>query len=114
MPRNRDRRYITDFECAVWFTMPNAKWTFNRQNEKYQRPKFFCSIEKGPHPTTKPLKLMEELITIHSNVNDIVLDCFAGSGSTLIAAKNLNRQFIGIEKEEKYYNIILERLNGNL
>lgn len=110
MPRNRDRRYITDFECAIWFTMPNAKWCFNRQDEKYQRPKFICSIDKGLHPTQKSLKLMEELLKIHSNENNIILDCFMGSGTTCLAAKNLNRQFIGIEKEEKYYNIAKQRL----
>ena len=111
MPRNRDRRYITDFECAIWFTMPNAKWTFNRQDKNYQRPKFVCPIDKGLHPTQKSLKLMKELVTIHSNENDVVLDCFAGSGTTLLAAKELNRQFIGIEREKAYYDICLSRLS---
>lgn len=112
MPRNRDRRYITDYECAIWFTMPNAKWTFNRQDDNYQRPKFVCSIDRGLHPTQKPLKLMEDIIKIHSNPSDIIVDCFAGSGTTLIAAKNLNRQFIGIEKEKEYYDIAVRRLQG--
>ena len=110
MPRNRDRRYITDFECAIWFTMPHAKWCFNRQDPAYQRPKFLCPIDKGPHPTQKSLKLMQELVKIHSNEGDVILDCFAGSGTTLLAAKNLNRQFIGIEKEKEYYDICVERL----
>jgi len=110
MPRNRDRRYITDFECAIWFTMPNAKWVFNRQDKNYQRPKFVCSIDKGLHPTQKSLSLMELLIKIHSNEQQLILDCFAGSGTTLLAAKNLNRQFIGIEKEKEYYDICLQRL----
>jgi len=113
MPRNRDRRYITDFECGIWFVMPNNKWTFNRQDVSYQRPEFACSIDRqGYHPTQKPLKLMEELIKIHSNIGDIILDCFAGSGTTCLAAKNLNRQFIGIEKEEKYYNIAKNRVEN--
>ena len=47
MPRNRDRRYVTDYECAIWFTMPKAKWVFNRQDSKYERPKFVASIDKG-------------------------------------------------------------------
>lgn len=110
MPRNRDRRYITDYECAIWFTMPNAKWVFNRQDINYQRPKFVCSVDKGLHPTQKSLKLMEELIKIHSNENDLVLDCFAGSGTTGLAARNLNRQFILIEKEKQYYDICVKRL----
>jgi len=110
MPRNRDRRYITDFECAIWFTMPHAKWCFNRQDPAYQRPKFLCPIDKGLHPTQKSLKLMQELVKIHSNEGDVILDCFAGSGTTLLAAKNLNRQFIGIEKEKEYYDVCVERL----
>jgi len=62
------------------------------------------------HPTQKPVELLEYLIKTYSNENDLVLDNCAGSGSTLLAAKNLNRQFIGIEKEKEYFNICLERL----
>lgn len=68
------------------------------------------SNEKVNHPTQKPLKLMERIITIFSNENDVVLDSFAGSGSTLVAAKNLNRKFIGIEKDIVYFNIIKTRI----
>ena len=110
MPRNRDRRYITDYECAIWFTKRKAKWTFNRQDSSYQRPKFVCSIDKGLHPTQKSLKLMQELIMIHSNEGDVVLDCFLGSGTTGVAAKNLNRDFIGIEMDEGYFKIAKERI----
>lgn len=109
MPRNRDRRYITDYECAIWFTMPKAKWIFNRQDDKYQRPKFVHSVDKGLHPTQKSLKLMEELVKIHSNENQVVVDCFMGSGTTGLACKNLNRKFIGIELDETYFNIAKER-----
>lgn len=70
------------------------------------------NTEVGLHPTQKPVALMEYLIKTYTNEGDLVLDNCAGSGSTLVAAKNLNRQFIGIEKEEKYYNIILERLKN--
>jgi len=62
------------------------------------------------HPTQKPLLLCEYLIKTYSNENDLILDNCAGSGTTLLAAKNLNRQFIGIEKEKEYYDICLERL----
>ena len=56
---------------------------------------------------------MERIITIFSNENDLVLDTFAGSGSTLIACKNLNRNFIGVEMNKEYYDIATERL-GNV
>lgn len=112
MPRNRDRRYITDFECAVWFTMPKAKWVFNRQNINYERPKYIGSIEKGLHPTQKNLGLIEWLVKIHSNDSQIILDPFMGSGTTGVACKNLNRRFIGIELDENYFNIAKERIES--
>lgn len=62
------------------------------------------------HPTQKPVELCEYLIKTYTNENDLVLDNCAGSGSTLVAAKNLNRQFIGIEKEKEYYDICVKRL----
>jgi site-specific DNA-methyltransferase (adenine-specific) len=68
------------------------------------------NTEVGLHPTQKPLPLMEYLIKTYTNEGDLVLDNCAGSGTTLLAAKNLNRQFIGIEKEKEYYDICLERL----
>ena len=112
MPRNRDRRYITDYECAVWLTMPKAKWIFNRQSETYERPKFIGSIESGLHPTQKNTLLMEWLIKIHSNENQVILDPFMGSGTTGVACKNLNRKFIGIELDENYFNIAKDRIES--
>lgn len=113
MPRNRDRRYITDYECAVWFVKPKEKWIFNRQDPMYQRPKFVHSIDKGLHPTQKSLKLMEELVKIHSNEGMTILDPFMGSGTTGVACKNLNRNFIGIELDETYFNIAKQRIGDN-
>lgn len=116
MPRNRDRRYITDFECMVWLVKKNAKWVFNRLDDKYQRPKFVGSLtpqnERTGHTTQKPVYLMEEIIKIHSNENDLILDPFMGSGTTGVACKNLNRKFIGIELDDKYFEISKERINA--
>ncbi len=71
----------------------------------------YWEANKGKlHPTQKPVSLLEYLIKTYTQEGDLVLDNCAGSGSTLVAAKNLNRQFIGIEKEEEYYDICLERL----
>jgi len=65
------------------------------------------------HPTQKPVELLEYLIKTYSNEEDLILDNCAGSGTSLLAAKNLNRRFIGIEKDENYYEICLERLKQN-
>lgn len=64
------------------------------------------------HPTVKPLKLMSYLITLGSREGDIVLDPFCGSGTTLLASRQLNRQYIGIELNEEYAEIALQRLNN--
>ena len=112
MPRNRDRRYITDYECAIWFVKKGSKWIFNRQSNTYERPKFVGSIESGLHPTQKNILLMEWLIKIHTNEKQTVLDPFMGSGTTGVACKNLNRNFIGIEKDNNYFKIAMERING--
>jgi DNA modification methylase len=63
------------------------------------------------HPTVKPIRLMEYLIKLITPENGTVLDCFAGSGSTLVAAKRLGFKFIGIEREAEYIEIINGRLN---
>ena len=63
------------------------------------------------HPTQKPVALMEYLIKTYTNENETVLDFTMGSGSTGVAAKNLNRKFIGIEQDEKYFKIAEERIN---
>ena len=114
MPRNRDRRYIIDYECAIWFVKKGAKWIFNRQSDTYDRPKFVSGLvsgkEKTIHTTQKPMSLMEHLLKIHTNEHQIVLDPFMGSGTTGVACKNLNRNFIGIEMDEKYFEIAKERI----
>ena len=63
------------------------------------------------HPTQKPVALLEYLIKTYTNECDTVLDSCMGSGTCGVACKNLNRNFIGIEKEEKYFNIAKKRLD---
>ena len=65
---------------------------------------------KNGHPTQKPVELMEWLIKTYTNEGDIVLDNCMGSGTTGVACKNLNRNFIGIELDEKYFNMAKERI----
>ena len=67
---------------------------------------------KNNHPTVKPIELMSYLITLGSRENDVVVDPFVGSGTTCIAAKLLNRQYIGIEKEEDYAIIAKARIEN--
>lgn len=67
---------------------------------------------EGLHPTQKPILLLEDLIKTFSNENDLVVDLTMGSGSTGVACKNTNRDFIGIEMSEQYFNIAQKRING--
>ena len=76
----------------------------------------FKSVPNTPkgnkqHPTQKPVDLMEYLIKTYTKENETVLDFTMGSGTTGVAAKNLNRNFIGIEQDEKYFKIANERIN---
>ena len=75
---------------------------------------FFKCVGKGKnvHPTQKPVALMEYLIKTYTNENETVLDFTMGSGSTGVAAKNTNRDFIGIEMDDKYFDIATERINN--
>lgn len=74
---------------------------------KFQKPHPSITI----HRTQKPVELLEYLIKTYTNENDIVLDNCMGSGSTGVACKNLNRNFIGIELDENYFNIAKERID---
>lgn len=71
----------------------------------------YSSIKKAVHPTQKPVALLEYLIKTYTLENQTVLDFTMGSGSTGVAAKNLNRKFIGIEKDDKYFEIAQTRIN---
>jgi site-specific DNA-methyltransferase (adenine-specific) len=84
-------------------------------DEKYKLPDSILTISKGnnrikkEHPTQKPIELMEYLIKTYTNEGERVLDFTMGAGSTMVASKNLNRKFIGIEKEANYYEIACRR-----
>lgn len=68
------------------------------------------SKERVEHPTQKPVQLMERCVNLWSNEGDLILDFTMGSGSTGVACKNLNRNFIGIEIDKKYFNIAKKRI----
>ena len=71
----------------------------------------FDSVNKPQHPTQKSLELCEYLIKTYSNEGDLVLDNTMGSGTTCLAAKRLNRRYIGIENDPNYFEIAKQRLN---
>ena len=83
-------------------------WRYPTQVWKFQRD---C-LTSNLHPTQKPVALLEELIKTYTNDGETVLDNCMGSGSTGVACKNLNRNFIGIELDENYFNIAKERIEG--
>lgn len=117
MPRNINRRYVQDMEFAIWATKKKAKWTFNKPvNVPYLRGFFQTSTvsgkEKLGHPTQKSLQLMKDLVSIHTNPGELILDPFMGSGSTGDAAISLGRKFIGIEQNADFFNMAQKRLEG--
>ena len=115
MPRNINRRYVQDTEFAVWAVKKNAKWIFNKPEDvPYLRSTFVTSTVSGAertiHPTQKSLELMRQLIKIHTNENEIILDMFLGSGTTGVASLLENRKFIGIELSKEYFDIAKARI----
>lgn len=81
------------------YRYPTQVWRFKRD----------C-LKSNLHPTQKPLALVEELVKTFTNEGDLVLDNTMGSGTTGLACKNLNRNFIGIEMNEEYFKIAKERI----
>ena len=76
----------------------------------YPRQNLIFSIQKGLHPSQKPVPLLEYLIKTYTNEGELVLDFTMGSGSTGVACLNTNRRFIGIELDENYFNIAKKRI----
>ena len=68
------------------------------------------NVERGLHPTQKPVALMQYLVKTYSNPNELVLDFVMGSGTVGVACRNLKRRFIGIEKDQTYFQIAKKRL----
>lgn len=86
------------------------------KDDGFRNPKSILKINKeintNIHPTQKPVNLMEYLVKTYTNEGDTVLDFTMGSGSTGVACKNTNRNFIGIELDTNYFKIAEERING--
>lgn len=83
--------------------IPTDVWTKNNHTTSAEYA--------GWHPTQKPIELLERIICAHTKKNDVILDLFSGSGSTMIAADKCGRRFVGCEADTDYYNKSLERLD---
>ena len=113
-PMNGQHIYLSGVELCVWFK-PKGWKTFNAfcKSNVFEYP---CGGSKV-HPTQKNLKLITELIENNTNKGDLILDTCMGSGTCGIACANTNRNFIGVELDENYYNIAKKRIeesNTNL
>ena len=97
-------------------TTNNQKLVALKKTYNYKNPTTLIEFDKirrgSVHPTQKPIELMEYLIKTYTNEDETVLDFTCGSGTTLVACKNLNRNFIGIEKEKEYCDIAEKRLSA--
>ncbi|MGI8724216.1 MAG: site-specific DNA-methyltransferase [Methyloceanibacter sp.] len=130
MPNFRGRRFTNAHETMIWASMgPKARYTFNYDamkalNEDLQmRSDWLLPICSGgerlkeasgrkTHPTQKPEALLHRVLLASSNVGDVVLDPFLGSGTTAVAAKRLGRNFIGIEREQAYAEAATARVRS--
>ena len=97
---NYDTYNVSTYDSTERY--PKSVWKFAKDSQK-----------AALHPTQKPILLLEELIKTYTNENAVILDSCMGSGTTGVACKNLNRKFIGIEKEKKYFEIAKERIESS-
>ena len=130
MPNFRGTRFTNAHETLLWCTTSRKdKYVFNYQNmkifneDKQMRSDWYIPICSGKerlrltnksraHPTQKPIALLYRILLASTNPGDIVLDPFLGSGTTAVVAKNLGRNYIGIEKEKNYFNLAKARLQN--
>ena len=112
VPLNSKTNYLTNAREIALTGVKSGKPTFKSEydNGIYNYP--ICHDKGRFHPTQKPIKLIEDLIKKHSNENDLVVDCFSGSGTTAAACINTNRNFKGCELNTDYYNQSIERLSS--
>lgn len=111
VPINSKVNYLSNANEYFFTFVKGGKPTFNSEydNGMYKYP--LChGKERYDHPTQKPLNLIKDLIEKHSNIGELVLDCFAGTGTTGHAAFLTERKFILIERDEKYFDILTKRI----
>ena len=115
MPRNMNLHYINSTESWVYFVRGKKTGVFNNEGkalhdfiETSVTPKSERAF--GKHPTQKPVALMEHFVKTLTNPGDLVIDPFMGSGTTGVACNALERNFVGFEINEEYYEISKKRM----
>ena len=106
--------WLSDLEYCLWFGETDTKLNdgYDLKSKWYISPINKSDKDLYKHPTIKPLELVKRHLLHATQKGDIVLDCFCGSGTTCVASKETGRRFIGMEINEKYYKIAVDRLNG--
>lgn len=104
-------RAVGNFETAVLFYRDKLpKFRNNGKMEFLCQPWIDDKITPKVHPTQKPVPLLEHLITLYTDIDDVVIDCCAGSGTTLLAAGNLGRRAYGFELKKEFVDAFYEKL----
>ena len=115
VPVNSKLNYLSNATEYALTCVKGGKPTFHSEYNPGVFKYPICSgKERTSHPTQKPLNFMQELLKIHTNEGDMVLDPFMGSGTTGAACVNMNRDFIGIELDEQYYQIAEQRIMSHI
>lgn len=109
-----NNNWLPDIEYCLYFREQGVLVNdgYDLKSKWYISPLNQNDKERFKHPTIKPLPLVERHLKHTTKENDIVLDCFCGSGTTCVACKNIKRRFIGIELNEKWYKVAADRLNN--
>lgn len=102
------RAYGSRYESIIFASEQNFRFPGKRPTDILRHTRVAAS--KMVHPNEKPVSLLEELIIQTTSENAVVLDCCMGSGTTGVAAKNTGRRFVGIELDEKYFDIARKRI----
>ena len=107
------RWYLKNCELVLFFRKGKAKPINDMTSRDWVKVNMPTKKNGKLHITQKPLDFIQKLVTNSSNEGDTVLDCFMGSGTTGVACINTNRNFIGMELDEKYFNIAKERIENH-
>lgn len=111
---NGNNTWLSDLEYCLYFREKGVKLNdgYDLKKKYYVKPINKYDKDKYGHPTIKPLDIVKQHIKHATQENDIILDCFCGSGTTCVAARETKRNYIGIEINKSYYDMAVNRING--